>query len=183
MAAKAAGNPKYDYFHPELQTIFQGVLADRFKLAIHKTTKELPIYSLVVAKNGPKIYPVDQGACPEAPLPDNPCHMIRQDRFAHITAENASMPALAHVLMGPARRTVVDKTGLNGSYSFTLDWKGYLQAPQRPGVVAPPNSFDPESVEPAIAAALEEQLGIKMEPGKGPVEAIVIDHIERPSEN
>ena len=79
---------------------------------------------------------------------------------------------------------MVDNTGLKGSYSYTLDWTKYLQPPELPpGVVPPPNAFDPASMEPAIATALEEQLGLKLEPGKGPVEMIVVDHLERPSEN
>lgn len=185
VAAKADGNPRYDFLKPELETMFQAVLADRFKLAIRRETKELAVYSLVLAKNGPKIYPVDEGDCPEVPTPQNPCRSLRPTQFGQITAEKAPMPALALVLTGFVGRMVLDKTGLSkGSYSYKLDWTKYLQPPQLPAGAAPvPNAFDPGSVEAAIASALEDQLGLKLESGKGPVETIVIDHIERPSEN
>jgi uncharacterized protein (TIGR03435 family) len=184
IAAKADGNPRYDFIKPELETMFRSVLADRFKLAIHRTTKEMPIYSLVLAKNGAKIQAVDEGDCPEVPTPENPCRSLHSNKFGQLTAKKAPLPALALVLVGFARRMVVDNTGLKGSYSYTLDWTKYLQPPELPpGVVPPPNAFDPASVEPAIATALEEQLGLKLESGKGPVEMIVVDHLERPSEN
>jgi bla regulator protein blaR1 len=184
VAAKSDGNPRYDFTKPELETMFRSVLADRFKLAIHRTTKEMPIYSLVLAKNGPRIQAVDEGDCPEVPTPENPCRSLRPNKFGQLSAKKAPLPALALVLVGFVRRMVVDNTGLKGSYSYTLDWTKYLQPPEvPPGVVPPPNAFDPASVEPAIATALEEQLGLKLEPAKGPVEMIVMDHLERPSEN
>jgi uncharacterized protein (TIGR03435 family) len=184
VAAKSDGNPRYDFIKPELETMFRSVLADRFKLAIHRTTKEMPIYSLVLAKNGPRIQAVDEGDCPEVPTPENPCRSLRSNKFGQLTAKKAPLPALALVLVGFTRRMVVDNTGLKGSYSYTLDWTKYLQPPEvPPGVVPPPNAFDPASMEPAIATALEEELGLKLEPGKGPVEMIVVDHLERPSEN
>jgi uncharacterized protein (TIGR03435 family) len=185
VAAKADGNPRYDFLKPELETMFQSVLADRFKLAVRRDTKEMPIYSLVVAKNGPKIHPVDEGDCPEVPTPQNPCRSLRRTQFGQLTAEKAPMPALALVLTGIVGRTVLDKTGLpKGSYSYKLEWTKYLQSPQLPpGAAQVPMAFDPGSVEAAIASALEEQLGLKLESGRGPVETIVIEHIERPSEN
>jgi uncharacterized protein (TIGR03435 family) len=184
VAAKSNGNPRYGFIKPELETMFQGVLADRFKLAIHRTTKEMPIYSLIVAKNGPKIHAVDEGDCPEVLTPENPCRSLRPNKFGQITGQTASMPALALVLIAFTGRTVVDNTGLKGSFSYTLDWTKYLQPPQLPpGVVRPPNAFDPASMESAISTALEEQLGLKLESQKGPVEMMIVDHVERPSEN
>ncbi len=186
VVAKSDGNPRYDFLKPELETMFRSVLADRFKLVVHRDTKELPIYWLVIAKNGPKIHAVDEGDCPEVPTPQNPCRSLRSNQFGQLTAVKAPMPALALVLVGFMRRMVVDKTGLTGSYSYQLDWKAYLQWPQLPGGANQPNTpvaFDPASMEPAIEAALEEQLGLKLESGKGPVEMIVLDHLERPSEN
>lgn len=184
VAAKADGNPRYDFLKPELETMFRSVLADRFKLAIHRSTKEMPIYSLVVAKNGPKVHPVEEGDCPEVPTPQNPCRSVRGNKFGQLTGVKAPMPALALVLTNFTGRIVADNTGLKGSFSYTLDWTKFLQPPQMPpGVTPPPNAFDPASTEPAIATALEEQLGLKLESAKGPVEMVVIDHIERPSEN
>jgi uncharacterized protein (TIGR03435 family) len=184
VAAKADGNPHYDFLQPTLETMFRAVLADRFKLVAHTVKKELPVYLLVVLKSGPKIRAVDEGDCPEVPTPENPCRSLRSKAFGQLGAEKAPMPALARILINFVGRSVLDRTNLPGSFTYTLDWKKYLDPPQMPpGVVPPPNAFDPASVEPAIATALEEQLGLKLESQKGPVEVMVIDHIDRPSEN
>jgi uncharacterized protein (TIGR03435 family) len=185
VAAKADGNPRYDFLQPTLETMFRSVLADRFQLAVHTVTKDFPIYSLVIAKNGPTIRAVDEGDCPEVPNPQSPCRYLRTNKFGQLNALKAPMGALALVLVPFAGRTVVDKTGLKGSFTYTLDWAKYLQPPQVPPGVdpPPPMAFDPSSLEPAVATALEEQLGLKLESGKGPVETLVIDHIERPTEN
>jgi len=185
VAAKADGNPRYDFIQPQLETMFRSVLADRFKLAVHTLTKELPIYKLVVAKNGPKIHAVDEGDCPEVPNPQNPCRFLRPTGLGKLVAQKAPMPALPLVLTAFTRRTVLDQTELKGSFTYTLDWTKYLQPPLLPPGAGPPppNAFDPASMEPAISTALEEQLGLKLESGKGPVETLVVDHLERPSEN
>jgi uncharacterized protein (TIGR03435 family) len=81
---------------------------------------------------------------------------------------------------------VTDKTGLKGSFSYKLDWTQYLQPLPSPGggnQPLPAVPLDRSSLEPAISSALQEQLGLKLESGKGPVEILVIDHVERPSEN
>jgi uncharacterized protein (TIGR03435 family) len=164
--------------------MFQSVLVDRFKLTVHKTTKELPVYLLVTAKNGPKVHAVEEGNCPEVPLPENPCRFLRPDRFATLNTQKAPMSALAFMLTAMTGKTVIDKTDLKGSYTYILNWSKNIQPPEvPPGGVAPPGAFDPGSIQPAIATALEEQLGLKLESGKGPVEILVIDHVERPSEN
>jgi uncharacterized protein (TIGR03435 family) len=176
VAAKADGNPRFDFLQPTFETMFQSVLVDRFKLTLHHQTKELPVFLLVVAKNGPKIHPVDEGDCPEVPTPENPCRSLRPTKFGRLTGQKAPISALALMIAVTTNGTVLDKTGLKGSYSYTLDWNAYLQPPL-PGV------FDPSSMEPAISAALQEQLGLKLDFSKGPVDILVIDHVERPSEN
>jgi uncharacterized protein (TIGR03435 family) len=191
VTAKSDGSPRYDFLKPELETMFQSVLAERFKLTVHRDSKELPIYSLIVAKNGPKIHAVDEGDCPEVPTPQNPCRSLRTNQFGQMTGEKAPMGALAVILTNFMGRIVVDKTGLKGSYSYVLNWTRYLQQAQSEGGPSPTGvdrpisqtPFDPASVQPAISTALEEQLGLKLESGKGPVETIVIDHLERPSQN
>jgi uncharacterized protein (TIGR03435 family) len=184
VATTSEANPRYDVLQPTLETMFQGVLADRFKLTSHRATKELPVYSLVVAKNGPKIHPVDEEGCPEVPPADNPCRFLRPTKFGQLTGKKAPMFILALLLSSMTGRTVVNKTDLKGSYDYTLDWTKYQQPPQvPPGGEATPVPLDPASVGIAISTALEEQLGLKLESGKGPVEILVIDHVERPSEN
>jgi len=183
VVTKSDGNPRFDFLKPELQARFQSVLADRFKLTLHRETKELSVYTLVAAKNGPKIHAVDEEGCPEVPPPENPCRFLRRPQFAQLKGEKAPMAALVLMLSVMTGKTVVDKTGLKGSFSYTLDWKKYLDQLQASSGPDVPQIFDPMSVQPAIASALEEQLGLKLESGKGPVEILVIDHVERPTEN
>ncbi|HTR35299.1 MAG TPA: TIGR03435 family protein [Bryobacteraceae bacterium] len=139
----------------------------------------------VLVLTAAKIHAVDEGDCPEVPNPQNPCRFLRRTGFGKLTAQKAPMPALALVLVTSTGRTVLDETGLKGSFTYTLDWTKYVQAPLLPPGAGPPppNAFDPASIEPAISTALEEQLGLKLESGKGPVETLVVDHLERPSEN
>jgi uncharacterized protein (TIGR03435 family) len=186
VATKSDGNPRFDFLQPTLESMFQGVLADRFKLTLHRETKELPVYSLVVVKSGPKIHPVDEGDCPEVPTPENPCRSLRRTNFGQLTGVKAPMAGLALVLAVVIDGAVTDNTGLKGSFSYKLDWTQYLQPLPSPGggnQPLPAVPLDRSSLEPAISSALQEQLGLKLESGKGPVEILVIDHVERPSEN
>jgi uncharacterized protein (TIGR03435 family) len=149
------------------QHMLQSLLADRFSLVAHRETKDLPVYFLAVAKNGPKL----QDAKPDSSGANNP-HMggtVRPDGTVKTEAHQMTMDVLAGSLSRPSGRTVLDKTGLTRKYEFTLE---YAQdgAPQ-------------DSSIPTLFTALQEQLGLKLEPGRGPVEVIVIDHVERPSGN
>jgi uncharacterized protein (TIGR03435 family) len=139
------------------------VLAERFKLAAHRETKELTLYALVVTKNGPKLKKVDPGEDDTT------------SRRGHLTATRVSMGGLARFLAGPnvrLGRPVVDKTGLDGVFDFNLDW-------------SPEGSTEKAAdALPSIFIALQEQLGLKLESQKGPVEVLVVDHVEKvPTEN
>jgi uncharacterized protein (TIGR03435 family) len=150
--------------------MLQDLLAERFQFAAHRETKELPVYFLVVGKNGPKL--------PEAkPDPNGPNNAFwsprMKDGIVTSTAHNMTAEGLANYLTGPMSRTVLDKTGLTGTYEFTLRY-------------TPDNAPEPipgGADAPYLSTALQEQLGLKLESGKGPVEIIVIDHVERPSGN
>jgi uncharacterized protein (TIGR03435 family) len=139
--------------------MMEALLADRFKLAVHRETKELTVYALVVAKSGPKLKKADPGPGGTT------------SRRGHLTAQEVSMDRLARFLGGPNAklgRPVVDQTGLDGVYNFDLDW-------------TPENSDD---AHPNIFIALQEQLGLKLEARKAPVAVLVVDHLEKaPSEN
>ncbi|MFZ0818548.1 MAG: TIGR03435 family protein [Candidatus Acidiferrales bacterium] len=154
-----------------LEHMLQDLLAERFQFAAHRETKELPVYFLVVGKNGPKL--------PEAkPDPDGPNHVFwggpgMKGGIVTTTAHNMTTEGLANYLTEPTSRTVLDKTGLTGTYEFTLRYTPD-NAPQPPSGGAD---------APSLFTALQEQLGLKLEPGKGPVEVIVIDHVEKPSGN
>ena len=143
----------------ERMLMLQRLLAERFKLVVHRETKELPIYRLVTGKDKPKLRAVeDDGSAPETGSGDG--HQIK--------AHHISMKLLAATLQGWIGDTVVDATGLTGLYDLNLDF-----------------NFD-ESISsegPTIFEAVQRQLGLKLEAGKGPDEVVVIDHAEKPSVN
>ena len=148
-----------DYFRQMLQSL----LADRFQLAISREKKELPLYALVVAKDGARLKAVAKW--------QNPTEMRVHGGQGQLIGEKVSMTVLTRVLSDIAGRTVTDETGLDGYYDFKLEW--------RPDETQPPALGDP----PSIFTAIQEQLGLKLESQKGLVEILVIDHAEKPSAN
>ena len=173
---------------PVRQHMLQMLLADRFKLTIHRETKELPIYSLVVAKGGSKLHEAKPGEVLKGPggSPAPPgSHLITMGLAGgELTAQNVGAEQIANLLTQQMGRTVVDHTGLKGNYDFTLHWTPDQVAPASngPGGASPNSSTSSES-GPSISTAIQEQLGLKLESQKGPVEILVIDHVERASEN
>ena len=144
----------------------QSLLADRFKLKVHFETRELPIYTLVIAKGGPKLTPAKEGEPTRLSAVTN----------GQLTATAVTIDQFAHSpLLGPAThgQPVIDQTGLKGTYDFTLN-----SGPEQP---ATPDA--PAETDPPMFTAIQQQLGLKLVPSKGPVEVIVIDHIEQPSAN
>jgi uncharacterized protein (TIGR03435 family) len=146
-----------------LRLMLQALLANRFQLKVHMETKERPVYALVVAKNGGKL---------KESTADQYSQTAGGSRNAHMTFAKATMQQLASNLYYSVGRPVFDKTGLRGFYDFTLDW-----IPDYGGTPA----ADANGVD--IFTALQEQLGLKLEPQKAPIEMLVIDHAEKPSEN
>jgi bla regulator protein blaR1 len=191
--------------------MLQSLLADRFKLTLRRETRNMPIYALVVAKNGPKLQEskVNNAAPRGRGSPGAPGGPMIRVRFGgaeqEITSQAAAMTFLAHVLSPQLGRTVVDKTGLSGRYDFTLKWtpdigRGQMVAGPGPGGPAPggvgggqsmagmppaagASDSSSDSSEPSIFTALQQQLGLKLKPEKGPVEVLVIDHVEPPTPN
>ena len=168
--------------------MLQSLLADRFKLKVSHSSRELPIYALVVAKNGPKLtQSADTGGGPGAGGPDGAkARMTMNIGGGDITASAMTMTNLADQLGRQLGRKVVDKTGLQGRYDFTLHWTPERPAPTPggaadggPASAAPP----PDSSAPSLFTALQEQLGLKLESQKGPVETLIVDSVEKPSEN
>ncbi len=141
------------------QLMMQELLADRFKLRVRFETKDLPVYNLVVAKGGVKMK--------EAPLSEHSGYSMGMGR---INSKDMEVAALVASLSNPVGRKIIDKTGLTGKYEVDLSWAWNDE----------PGSGDSG---PSIFTALQEQLGLKLEPAKAPVDVVVIDHIERPSEN
>jgi len=163
-----------------LRAMLQSMLTDRLKLVVHRSMKETAVYSLVVGKNGPKFketnpakphqgFTLPGGAIISTEFHDGE----RIDHFYGI-----SIPMVGGFLLGSADRPVQDKTGLAGLYDITIRSPAPVRTPQgeQPQNAAPP---DPG---PSVFTKAEE-LGLKLVPEKGQVETLVIDHIERPSEN
>jgi len=148
--------------------MFQQLLADRFKLAVHWETRELPIYALVIAS---------KVALQPAKQPENGVHTSANT--GTFSAEGVTMTDLARSLTQELSRelgrVIVDKTGIEGRYDVALKWTPDEGQP----------SADNGSVDagPSIFTAIQEQLGLKLESSKGPVRVLVIDHVEMPSEN
>jgi bla regulator protein BlaR1 len=172
------------------------LLADRFKLVMHKETKELPIFELVLAREdgtlGPRLRPaaVDcaaraaAAAKGEAPPPASSgppgpgsCGMNMNP--VSVRGGGVTLAMLASLLEGPAQRLVIDRTGLAGNWDLEVN---YTPDPSQvpPGVELPPG-IDPNG--PSLFTAIEEQLGLKLRPARGPVEVLVIDSVQRPTPN
>jgi bla regulator protein blaR1 len=149
----------------QISLMEQSLLADRFKLKAHIETREFPVYTLVIAKGGPKLTPAKEGEPTKlSALP------------GQLTATAVTLDQFAHSpLLGPAThgQPVIDQTGLKGAYDFTLN-----SSPEQP---VTPDA--PAETDPPMFTAIQQQLGLRLVPSKGPVEVIVIDHIELPSAN
>lgn len=148
----------------------QTLLAERFQLKVHRETKDQPVLALTVARNGPKL---KEGA-------DDPAVRGAGIRAScgQMVGTRATMSVLAVVLSRRLGRPVVERTGLTGKYNFQLDW-----TPDE-GPCAVPEGSEPASVDaPSLFAALQEQLGLRLESSRGPVEVVVIDGVEKPAEN
>jgi uncharacterized protein (TIGR03435 family) len=165
----------------EQQHMLQTLLADRFKLKIHWETRQGPTYDLVVAKKVPKMQ-LAKGDPPSAeeqklwgdrPIP--PLYQRGDSRVAFdFVAHGCSLNDLAETLAGQFGRPVADKTGLKGKDDFTLHYHDTRLSDRSP---------DDQDPTPPLDRAIQDQLGLKLEPAKGPTQLLAIDHIEKPSEN
>ena len=157
ISAKPPSGAPQDQFQPMLQTL----LADRFKLTVHRESKVMSAYALVVGKNGPKLHAVEAGGGSH-----------RNSDGGKLSAQKVSMPQLADFLARHLDRPVVDKTELAGVFDFELRW-------------APDEGRSTDGASgPSIFTAVQEQLGLKLQTQKLPVEILVIDHAEKvPIEN
>ena len=161
----------------ELHLMLQDLLAERFQLKFHRETKELPIYAMTVDKGGPKLEPH------QAQSAGDPWIEQEQTQFLHLKlhARFVPMDYFAWRLGQLLDRPVVDMTGLKGGYDFELAYTRDLPPgfPEN-GLI---NGEPPDTSGPSIFEALQKQLGLKLERQKGPVEILVVDHAEKPTEN
>jgi uncharacterized protein (TIGR03435 family) len=171
-------------------------LEDRCHLKFHHETREQQVYTLVVAKGGPKLEetnPADSdaikpGSTGPAQAARSPLMMSISPKGMMIKGHGAMMESLIEMMSQQNGITVVDNTGLTGQYDFTLSWmpdedSWHLMGLPIPGPPPGEGGQSHEPTGPSIFAALEEQLGLKAEARKAPVDVIVIDHIEQPSAN
>src|SRR5262249_19243898 len=159
--------------------MLRGLLEDRFKLKVHRETREMPVFILTLAKGGLKV-PLSHTVCtrfnPNLPPPPRPtdgtpirwCNNLTSTAPGgnmRWTAQNADIQGIAGALGSVLRRSVIDKTGFTGAIDVDLVFSN----DPTPG----------DDVPPVLSTVLQDQLGFKLESGKGPVEVLVIDHVER----
>jgi uncharacterized protein (TIGR03435 family) len=156
----------------QMLRMLQALLVDRFKMKLHWETREMPVYALVLAKGGPRFHET-KAAGDGFPIG------IRGSRGQTIL-QNAPLSYFAWSISLAVDRMVIDRTGMTGRYDFEYSYAPESRGPGR-------NPEEHEAIRPtdgpSIYEALQEQLGLKLEPQKGPVEFLVIDHVEKPSEN
>ena len=157
----------------DVKPMVQSLLAERFQLKFHRETREIPVYVLTVVKSGHKMKPRTEGDG------GPPTSMLFQG--ANLPARNTSIAMLAGGLQKLVLdRPIIDKTGLKGNFDFTLQWRpDGTQFGGRGGTL--PAAADPDRVD--IFTALQEQLGLKLDAVRGPGDVMVIDKVEKPSEN
>lgn len=197
---------------PQMNILVQQMMADRFKLAVHRETREMPLFELQLAradgKPGPELKPAAVDCGPQgrgrpggppppagAPGPGagpgrgappiGGCRMMMT--MGRVEAAGQPLTALTTFLAQQLGRPVIDKTGLTGGFDIVLSWTpdnpgrgGGAPLNLPPGAPVPP-PIDPDG--PPLVTALQEQLGLKVEPTKGPVEVLVIDSVQQPTEN
>lgn len=197
--AKAAGNPD----RARIFLMLQSLLEDRFRLQIHRESREMPVYALVAARRGLKLPPPRPGSCldeanPLPPLPEpggrmqppgqSPASTVRCGGVgvhlvaggARLTGGKVPMTEFVCTLSRVLGRPVTDQTGFSGVFDVNLD---FLPDDTTAGLPAPPPGAIPvETASPSIFGAVQ-QLGLRLESTKGPIEVLVIDHVERPTAN
>ena len=187
--AKSDGHPSILMMQgPMMQTI----LEDRFKLKIHRETRQGPVYELALGKGSPKLKPLQDGSCTPVvigrPLPLVPdgqhrCRNMVSPR-GKVDIEGGTLSMFADLLGMVLDRPVIDKTGITSYFEIHLVFSPDDSAAPRPATAEPGASAAVRAPDaPGIFQAIQEQLGLRLVPAKGPVDVLVIDHIERPSEN
>jgi uncharacterized protein (TIGR03435 family) len=179
MAEYQRERTRIDIANPVTQQMLQNMLADRCKLVVHRVPAEMPAFAIVIAKNGPKL----TEAAPDEAQPSGSISApgggflvpYRRGDTPHITFYAVSMSTFARQLRGMAGGPVIDRTGLTGKYDFSLNWLSQ-DLDEREGVVS---SDDPDPLSHWNLGAL----GLRVERVQISTEHIVIDHIEKPSEN
>jgi bla regulator protein blaR1 len=191
--ATAEGNPNEAIMQGPM---LQALLEDRFQLKIHRETREVPVYSLTVAQGGSKLTPFQEGSCipmpftnskPTPPPGQEYCKVkisTRKPTVAAVDAQGSTLTRFSQLLGLVVDRPVIDKTGITGKFDIRVEFAPDTATPRflPGGDLALPARAPADSAGASIFTAIQ-QLGLKLEPTKGPREFLVIDHVERPAEN
>jgi uncharacterized protein (TIGR03435 family) len=163
--------------------MLQALLGERFKLAVRRETKDMPVYRLVVGKNGLKLRESQRDCSADAKV----CHGFSGNP-TRFSGSGVDMSDLALLLSSYSDRPVIDASGMQGVFDVVLQWNPFAEGsapppdlPRSPGAESREGPRPDLSSLPALSTALEEQLGLKLESTKGSVDTYVIDHVERPS--
>jgi uncharacterized protein (TIGR03435 family) len=169
----------------QLRLMLQSLMADRFQLKFHRETKESSVYALVVGKDGLKMKPSADRITPEvngpAPPGAGPNHGAIRVGAGSLIGNAVTLPLFTRFLSQKLDRAIVDRTNLTGRFDIRLQWTPSAgeQLLDPGGNPLPPT----DSSGPSIFSAIQEQLGLKLESARGPVEMFVIDQVAKPSEN
>jgi uncharacterized protein (TIGR03435 family) len=150
-------------FRDQFSGKLQAMLADRFQLKAHRETKEMPVYILTVAKGGSKLQTLPDDGKPGSGLSSR----RTDDGKREVVGRKLTAAGLARFLSGQIGRTIIDQSGLAGKYDFKLTWAADMG----------------DTTGPSLFTALQDQLGLKLDSSKAPVEVVVVDSAQKPSEN
>jgi uncharacterized protein (TIGR03435 family) len=170
-----------------LRAMLQAMLAERFRLAVHRESKVVPIYGMTVGKRGPKFKPSEGATLAEIQQKHANAHTLLRGGGAIVATGpgpgqqwlfGATMPFLGEFLSTMAGRPIQDKTGLTGRYDLAYQLELPSSSQEGGGAAQPPDFFSMQ-----IVYVVQDQLGLKLSPAQGLTESLVIDHVERPTEN
>jgi uncharacterized protein (TIGR03435 family) len=185
--AKAESNASEEMM---MGPMMQALLEDRFKLKTHRETRDVPVYALAVAKGGSKLKPFREGSCTPAALAVNPplegqppvCKAFASSRGSNLMVmdgQGMSIEEFSGVVLAASGlgfkfdRPIVNRTGITGRFNFHMEFAIDDGLTDTSSVAAGPSIF----------TAFQQQLGLRLEPGRGPGQFLVVDHVEHPSEN
>jgi uncharacterized protein (TIGR03435 family) len=195
--AKAESNQTTDNQTMEMMRgpMMQALLEDRFKMKIHRETREVPVYALTVDKGGPKLQAAKAGGCislkdlfdpgpPSASGPLPPCAIMSRTPGGSVSWYRETLAGFCGALSLFLDRDVVDRTGIAGVFDIHMEFAptDFANFPGAQNMLTGPSPAASDPIGSSIFAAVNT-LGLKLKPAKGPGTFLVIDHIERPSEN
>jgi uncharacterized protein (TIGR03435 family) len=160
----------------QVRAMLQALLADRFQVTLHRENRDMPTYSLTVAKNGPKLNRAKSDTCTASTV-QNPCGGFRIYQRSQMWGNTVTVKQFAAELTYMMGRMVFDKTGIAGLYDIRVEWTPEHFGPE------PGTEVRPDEANGTLFTALQEQLGLRLVPEKAPVEVLVIDRVSRPAAN